>query len=436
VAYHQRRGLDHSTWPTGAPDGDRTQWVYHDPTGLVKVKWYAGDTEQSPKLTYTYTPDGTLHTRTWARSAGGNRVMTTYAYWGEGPGEAATGEPHTVTYSDGTTGVTFEYDRLGRQKMIDDAVGSREFVCNDTYLRLDREEINVPSGGLYSKTITRSYQGTGTGLVPGRDAGFYIGPQETPEYRVTYGYDAYGRLNKIPGPGLPEYGVDYAYVTNSDLVGEVGFGAIYQYWPGLRVTRTYEPHRDLVTEVLNDIPYYDQVVSQYVYAYDALGRRKSVITAGDAFGQDRFNVWHYNNRSELTGSWRGNGGTVSDPPSSEVTAERRLCNYDNIGNRDDYTAGTGAALYYCTNGLNQYEHTDAEQACQTPWTESFSYDLDGNLTQDGTYTYDWDAENRLKAVYPTTLSTGSKKLEFAYDYMGRRVPEEGVALERQRVGPG
>jgi RHS repeat-associated protein len=52
------------------------------------------------------------------------------------------------------------------------------------------------------------------------------------------------------------------------------------------------------------------------------------------------------------------------------------------------------------------------------------YRLDGNLTQDGTRTYEWDGENRLKAVYPTSPGSGDKKLTFGYDYMGRRVQKQ------------
>jgi RHS repeat-associated protein len=79
-------------------------------------------------------------------------------------------------------------------------------------------------------------------------------------------------------------------------------------------------------------------------------------------------------------------------------------------------------LFYCRNAKNQYDTTGADANCP-PQTqlESFSHDEDGNLTADGVLTYEWDAENRLISVYPTTPTTGSKLLEFTYDYMGRRV---------------
>jgi len=45
------------------------------------------------------------------------------------------------------------------------------------------------------------------------------------------------------------------------------------------------------------------------------------------------------------------------------------------------------------------------------------YDLNGNLTNDCTNTYEWDAANRLTAVN----ETGGLRSEFAYDGQGRRV---------------
>jgi len=55
-------------------------------------------------------------------------------------------------------------------------------------------------------------------------------------------------------------------------------------------------------------------------------------------------------------------------------------------------------------------------------TESFGYDADGNLTNDGRWTFIWDAENRLVSMQAirTVPSGAKKKLDFTYDYGGRR----------------
>ena len=46
----------------------------------------------------------------------------------------------------------------------------------------------------------------------------------------------------------------------------------------------------------------------------------------------------------------------------------------------------------------------------------FIYDDNGNLTSDGTKTYEWDAENRLVAV----KQGGNTIASFVYDADGRR----------------
>lgn len=60
-----------------------------------------------------------------------------------------------------------------------------------------------------------------------------------------------------------------------------------------------------------------------------------------------------------------------------------------------------------------------------PSPESFHYDADGNLLEDGRWLYAWDGENRLVQMqtHPEAIAAGvpGRKLTFSYDYMGRRV---------------
>ena len=55
--------------------------------------------------------------------------------------------------------------------------------------------------------------------------------------------------------------------------------------------------------------------------------------------------------------------------------------------------------------------------------ELFAYDADGNLTNDGRWSYTWDAENRLiQMTAHASLPAGARKeLKFAYDDQGRRI---------------
>ena len=60
-----------------------------------------------------------------------------------------------------------------------------------------------------------------------------------------------------------------------------------------------------------------------------------------------------------------------------------------------------------------------------PINQSFVYDLDGNLINDGLWSYEWNGDNRLVRM-TSLLGSGApnvarKQLEFTYDYQGRRV---------------
>jgi RHS repeat-associated protein len=195
----------------------------------------------------------------------------------------------------------------------------------------------------------------------------------------------------------------------------------------MQTQRKYETARDLIDFIENKAGASLPTVSKYDYVNDTVGRRTAVETTGSAFSSTtRFNLWTYNTRSELTSSKRYAGAYDPTPDpgeEDEVTAERRLYNYDPIGNRIDATTGTGAGStkYYCANALNQYlTLDDTDNTCpQSPADESFAYDLDGNLTLDATYEYTWDAENRLVVVEP--FDDDGVKLVFDYDYMSRRI---------------
>lgn len=87
--------------------------------------------------------------------------------------------------------------------------------------------------------------------------------------------------------------------------------------------------------------------------------------------------------------------------------------YDDIGNWTE-TSRTGNTYYYLTsNILNQYTDVSTVWPMNT-WNPT--YDVDGNmLTGIIGWSYGWNGENRL-----ISAENGDTRLEFNYDYMGRR----------------
>jgi RHS repeat-associated protein len=58
--------------------------------------------------------------------------------------------------------------------------------------------------------------------------------------------------------------------------------------------------------------------------------------------------------------------------------------------------------------------------------ETFTYDLEGNLTSDGRWNYTWDGENRLtgQETIVTVPTAAKRKLEYAYDAESRRIQKK------------
>ena len=81
--------------------------------------------------------------------------------------------------------------------------------------------------------------------------------------------------------------------------------------------------------------------------------------------------------------------------------------YDALGNRT--SVDDGSSTSYLHNSLNQYYSVGGT---------GYSYDDNGNLTNDGTYKYYYDCENRLTDVNNTS---NQQVASYYYDYRGRRI---------------
>ncbi len=102
---------------------------------------------------------------------------------------------------------------------------------------------------------------------------------------MTYHYDtATGQLNRVEGPGLPAWGVEYERMKNgttpvSDAVAHVRYLAAQNGDPLVRTQRQYETSRDLIDFIDNVVDPEDTNVriSKYDYTNDDLGRRIDMI---------------------------------------------------------------------------------------------------------------------------------------------------------------
>jgi RHS repeat-associated protein len=375
-----------TTWQDATTDAGVavTTWNYDSQRGGLIQKRYADSTGPS----YTYTPAGRQASRTWARTESNLPLVTIYSY-------NTAGDLDEIEYSDNTPDVTIGYNRFGAQAAVTDATGTHIFTYNAA-LQLNQEQ---QSGFFRNRILTRIYEGTGRGKVPGRIAGFLLGTASDPDsdHVVTYGYDSAGRLNNVTdSDGTYTYG----YLANSNLRASVT-GPVHT------VTNTYEPHRNILISIENKVG--TSTVSKYDYTVNSLGQRTQRQQSGTAFTTTSVNIFTYNAKNEVTGI---NNATIP-------TYNRNFA-YDDVGNRVSYTDNTGTTSY-TANSLNAYITIDNI----TP-----SYDADGNMTATGTgVRYVWDAENRLIFVEPIIPVIGDKRQRNTYDAQSRRVRKETFSYD-------
>ena len=367
-----------ATWPNpAAGTGDTTTWTYHSATGLLTRKEYA-DTKGT---NYAYDSANRLSVRTWARSDG---LDTTYGY------DSNTGELLSVDYENANTpDITYTYDRVGRQATVADATGSRSFAYDATTLRLNAETLDTTFYG--GTKLKRAYQdGSETNGLAGRSAGYELGTAADADayQQVDYTFDTSGRLKTVAADTDT---FSYGYEANTNRLASLTA-------PQHTVAYTYETNRDLMTAIDNRIS--GSSYSNYAYSHDALGRRTSREQSGSAFALTHTDTFAYNTRSEVTGS------TNSVLTGSAYTP---TYTYDKIGNRESST-GISPVSAYTANQLSQYTAIGATNP---------TYDADGNLTSNGTWTYTWNGENRLR-----TATKGTTTINFTYDYLGRLVKKD------------
>jgi RHS repeat-associated protein len=163
---------------------------------------------------------------------------------------------------------------------------------------------------------------------------------------------------------------------------------------------------------------------QLGYAYDAAGNL-NYRTNNGLLGA--FNV---NNLNELTTVT--NGGRLTVAGTTTIPATSVTVNSSNAILYADATfAATNMPLINGTNtftaiGQDSYGHSSTNVSiCYLPTTNSFSYDLNGNLLSDTNRNFAYDDENQLTSVWVTNVW----REDFVYDGKFRRRIEKDFAWQ-------
>jgi RHS repeat-associated protein len=222
------------------------------------------------------------------------------------------------------------------------------------------------------------------------------------------------RLQEIkhlaPGGGtISQY--DYTYDAESNIktwTQQVGASAAKVY------ELSYDPADQLTAATLKTTDPTPIVLKRYAYGYDPAGNR----TADQL--DDSVLSGTYNNRNQLSSKQAGGAllfrGTVNEPATVTVQGKPAQVAPDNrFEGAAEVTSGTNTVEVKATDPSGNLR-TNTYQVGVSGSTTSYTYDANGNLTGDGTRTFEYDAANRLTRV----LSGGSEVARFAYDGLSRR----------------
>jgi YD repeat-containing protein len=348
---------------------------------------------------YTYTDFSAIASRTDARG-----VVTTYSYdnlnrlysiaynISQAPGVAATPQ---VTYNfdtsspSGTQGAllsvtigsgyqeSYGYDSAGRASSVTTIVNGKSYTVGYQRNQAGQTtQLNYPSG-----------------------------------YTLPMRYDANGRLLSVGstgnGPGLAS-GMTYNF---SGQIKTLNFGN------GVSQSLSYDPNRlELTGQTATKG---GTTLMSLTYSYQAqAGQNGATSTAGNSgllmsvSGSINGTVESATYTYDLTG--RLASASISSGGSSTVQGY----DLDRWGNRIGVRNSVSGGTHLQTVAMAQSAGMPTNKIASVTvggTTTNYSYDANGNLSNDGLNTYNYDAENRLVSV------GGGAVAQYSYDVGGRRV---------------
>ncbi len=379
---------------------DKLQRVTEIKDGLNNATNFTYDTGSNvTKITdalareFTYTFDAINQTKTWVFPENSQK---SYNY-------DANGNLTKVTLRGGQE-TTFSYDdadRLSGKTWV----GTTNTVFTPTYDDANRlTGLTKVEGGTTISQIDVTYNAANQMTAINAEGN-----------TASYAYDAAQRLNQItyPSSEVVKYGFNSRGLMENIKDGSNTAIADFTFDDAGRVTKNTLPNgletvyeyndADWVTKItLRQSATPNTVLQSFQYGYNKVGNRTWV-----AYADGSGDVYQYDGTDQLIGVKYG----VSNPQDGYnlATGENRAVSYtyDALGNRsvmlDNLTMTN-----YTVNNLNQYTQIDLNN--------SYAYDTNGNLTNDGTWTFGYDREGHLVSANKSGTSVSYK-----YDALGRRI---------------
>ena len=364
--------------------GNATQYAYDKNSNLISLTDAKDNTTEYTynrlnRLTMTTYPDGSKEA--YAYNQVGNLVskvcrdesMIAYSY--DALNRLVTkAYPNAEAKGKRSNGkVMYAYDKIGRLVSIANGSNTDTFAYDAAGRVIQAVQDN--------RTLAYEYDAVGNRTKMSYPDGSSI----------AYIHDALNRIKEIKdanGAVLAAYTYDKAGRRSGTELAN-GTQAVYQYDNAYRLT-----------SLVNQVKSSQNVISSFAYTYDKVGNRTSMTTAGGVHSYAYDKIYQVVN---------------ADYPAGYAFSDTGYA-FDAVANRVKTTGSQ--TVNYTANKLNQY--TKAGNL-------SLSYDLNGNLTGDGTNAYAYDPENRLLQA---------NDVQFAYDGFGRRTVKESGGAKTLYVYDG
>jgi RHS repeat-associated protein len=322
---------------------------------------------------------------------------TTYTY--KAVGTLGAGQVATVDGPLTNDTITYSYDELGRVTNRD-INGTGVTWAFDTLGRTTGEA-NVLG------TFTYTYDGTtsrpATVTYPNNQTSTYSYFGNTQDHRlqtIHHKYPNQATLSKF----------DYTY----DIVGNIITWRQQADSTAVLWTYTYDAADQLLTAVKESTANPPVTLQRFAYTYDPAGNRTS-----EQIDDSVVQATHDNLNRLLTHSAGGPlrfVGSTNEPAVVTIQGQRASVDASNLfRGTAPTTSGTNTVTISASDPTGN-QRVQQYQVNQSGVSKTFAYDANGNLTSDGTLTFEWDAQNQLVAI-----NDGTHRSEFTYDGFWRRV---------------
>ena len=399
------------------PDGKIVTYAFENTTSRLKSMTDA----RAQTANYQYFIDNNLKQVSYTNAVVAT-PMVSFTY--------GTNYNRVATMADGTGTTTYSYNAVvtgnvlgeGRLASIDGP------LSNDTTTFSYDELGRVASRAINSVTNSVSYDSLGRVTSAMNSIGNF-----------TYSYtNTTARLNQVVYPNGQTNTFDYfnnagdqrlKQIHNKNSSGSTISKFDYEYNPEGQITK-WTQQADAATPTVNTFEYdsADQLmaavlknqstgalIKRYAFTYDNAGNRTSEqVDNGSTTAA-------YNSANQLTSLVSGGPlrfkGSLNE--QGKVTVASKPANVDTnnvfIGSAS-MTVGTNVTSVIATDYSSNARTNNYQVVVAGGVNKTLTYDNNGNMTSDGTRTYEWDAADRLAKI-----TQGTHTVDFTYDGLGRRV---------------